>query len=172
MVEPDFSSLLLDKLLVQIIDNNIKIAALGGDRRQVYALAALLRQGRQISCVGLPEANVRATCGDEVVVCEGIEEALADASFVLLPFPASPDGVRISCPLDSEGALGEVKLSTLLRLLSPSSVIIGGKLPPAFVMQAKDRGFRVYDMLTADSFEIKNAYITAEAALSIAMNSL
>ena len=155
-----------------MVSDDIKIAVVGGDRRQIYALAALLREGRNFSCIGLPEKTVREVCGEGVTVCENIEQTLSDATFVLLPFPTSPDGVRITCPLDSEGFLSEVKLATLLRIVPPSAVIIGGKLPPAFVMQAKDKGFCVYDMLTADAFEIKNAYITAEAAISIAMNSL
>ncbi len=155
-----------------MVNDNIKMAVLGGDRRQIYALTALAKEGRKISVLGLPKDCATDLCGKEIIFEEDIETALRGASVILLPFPTSTDGVRINCPLDRTGALADVKLSTISKLSDKSSVVIGGKIPPAFESLAKEREIRVFDMLSSPAFEIKNAYITAEAALSIAMNSL
>ena len=45
-------------------------------------------------------------------------------------------------------------------------------MPDSFVCAAETAGYRVIDYFSSEEFQIKNAYVTAEAALSIAMNSL
>ena len=155
-----------------MVNDNIKMAVIGGDRRQIYALAALAKEGRKISVLGLPKDMVADVCDGDVTFEEDLGQALCGASVILLPFPTSTDGVRINCPLDRTGTLADVKLSTLVRLAEPSAAVIGGKIPPTFEKLAVEKGLRVNDMLSVEAFEIKNAYITAEAALSIAMNSI
>ena len=90
--------------------DNIKIAVLGGDRRQIYALARLARGKRRVSVCGLPRETVCSLCGSEVDFADGVEDALEGASVILLPFPASTDGVRINCPLDTGSVLADVWL--------------------------------------------------------------
>ena len=155
-----------------MVNDNIKMAVLGGDRRQIYALTSLAREEFNISVIGLPREAVFEICEGKFTFENDLEAALSGASVILLPFPTSTDGVRINCPLERSGALSEVKLSTLVRLADVGATVIGGKMPPAFVTLAEARGLRVCDLLSVEAFEIKNAYITAEAALSIAMNSL
>ena len=155
-----------------MVNDNIKMAVLGGDRRQIYALANLARKDFRISVIGLPREAVFEVCEGDFTFENDLEAAISGASVILLPFPTSTDGVRINCPLDRSGALSEVKLSTLVRLADVGATVIGGKMPPAFAALAEARGLRVCDLLSLEAFEIKNAYITAEAALSIAMNSL
>ena len=149
-----------------MVVDDIKIAALGGDRRQIYAISYLAGAYSHISAFGLPADALSAVCG------EGVRYELSDASIVLLPFPTSVDGVRISCPLDREGALSGTKLASLFRFAKQGTVFVGGRIPETFVAAAQEKGFLVRDLLSLEAFEMKNAYITAEAALSIAMNSL
>lgn len=155
-----------------MVNDDIKIALLGGDRRQIYTLAALSLAAGELFVCGLPKDMVSEVCTDKVHPCDSLAEAITDAAVIVLPFPTSSDGVKISCPLDREGALCDVKLNSLLPYLDSSVTVIGGKIPPAFACAAQDRGARVFDLLELDSFEIKNAYITAEAAVSVAMNNL
>jgi dipicolinate synthase subunit A len=156
--------------------DNIKIAVLGGDRRQIYALSALACGNRRIAVYGIPRESVSLVSSAEIEYAERIEEALEGAKVVLLPFPASADGVRINCPLDacsdSEVAHKNAKLSTVEKYVDKDALIIGGRLPLPFVLSVRQNGFRVTDLLEVEGFEMKNAYISAEAATSIAMNSL
>ena len=152
---------------------NIDITLLGGDRRQIYAARSLSNAGCSLRVCGTSAELVGAVCGSDRVHCsDSAETAVREASVIILPVPASSDGVHVNAPLDSEGVLSDLKLSSVVRLREKDAVIIGGKLPAAFVSAAGEKGLRVYDLLSLEGFEIANAYTTAEAALSIALNSL
>ena len=155
-----------------MVNENIKIAVIGGDRRQIYAASALKKEGREVVLCGLPQDTAREVCGADSLFCYKLSEALSDASLIVLPFPTSTDGVRINAPLDREGALADVKLASVLNFANDRATVVGGKLPSAFSLSAEGKGLFVYDLLDIDAFEIKNAYITAEGALSVAMNTL
>lgn len=155
-----------------MVNDDIKIALLGGDRRQIYALEAISRMEGELFVCGLPKELVPDVCGCKVHFCDSLSDAVLGADVIVLPFPTSSDGVRINSPLDREGHLSEVKLSSLLTYLDASVQVIGGKLPPAFASAARDKGAHVFDLLELDYLEVKNAHITAEAAVSVAMNNL
>ncbi len=59
----------------------------------------------------------------------------------------------------------------LLRILEPSNLVIGGRIPAQFCDCAKARGIRIVDYLQREDFAISNALTTAEAAIEIAMQS-
>lgn len=155
-----------------MIYNNIKIAAFGGDRRQLYAVMRLAKTGAKIFVTGLDTSLLTNIRQGNIFNETSPTEAIKDASVILLPFPVSADGAHINAPLDKNGELGEFKLLTILRLAKPDSIIIGGKLPEHFVFAARQKGLCIYDLLEREALEIKNAYITAEAAVSVAMNTL
>ena len=157
------------------MDENINITLLGGDRRQIYAVRRLANTFCKLSVCGTSAELASVVCKDtlhNIRYADSAEKAVSEASVIILPVPASSDGVHVSAPLDSAGALSELKLSSIVRLCDKDTVIIGGKLPEAFVTLAVEKGLKVYDLLDLESFEIANAYTTAEAALSIALNSL
>ena len=155
-----------------MVNDDIKIALLGGDRRQIYALEAISGAVGELFVCGLPRELVPEACAHNVHFCDNLADAISGAHVVVLPFPTSSDGVRISSPLDREGVIADVKLNSLLTYLDSSVQVIGGKIPPAFACAARDRGAHVFDLLELESLEIKNAHITAEAAVSVAMNNL
>jgi dipicolinate synthase subunit A len=123
----------------------------------------------------MSEDIINSVCRDvmgNIRYADSAENALKGVSVIILPVPASSDGVHLNAPLDNAGSLSEFKLSSIVRLCGKDTVVIGGKLPEAFVNFATEKGLKVYDLLALESFEIANAYTTAEAALSIALNSL
>lgn len=149
----------------KIMANSMKIVFLGGDRRQISAAQALASQGYDISVCAMPDG---ALC-DGLECKSDIKSALADSSAVVLPLPASRDGVYLNTQCSEYSGF---KLANIINFAPTSSLIIGGKLPSVFSAGAIERGFSVRDYLECESFQVKNAYTTAEAALSIAMNSL
>ena len=154
---------------------NINVTFLGGDRRQVYAVRYLAKRFGTVKICGISEDIINSVCKDvmEKIGCaDSAKNALKGASVIILPVPASSDGVHLNAPLDNAGSLSEFKLSSIVRLCGKDTVIIGGKLPESFVNFALEKGLKVYDLLSLEGFEIANAYTTAEAALSIALNSL
>ena len=154
---------------------NINITFLGGDRRQVYAVRYLAKTFGAVKICGISEELINSVCKDvreNIHHIDSAKNALKEATVIILPVPASSDGVHLNAPLDNAGSLSEFKLSSIVRLCGKDTVVIGGKLPEAFVNFALEKGLKVYDLLSFEGFEIANAYTTAEAALAIALNSL
>lgn len=150
--------------------NKVKIALLGGDLRHDTAACRLSEQGWAVSVWGM---DIHAERASGLRVCTDYTEALSGASAVILPLPASLDGSTLNAPLDASG--GRLKLRSLLdslKAMKENALVIGGRLPLGFVESAKEQGYRVIDYFESEEFQIRNAYTTAEAAVSIAMNSM
>lgn len=144
-----------------------KIAVLGGDLRQYAAALELDRKNWEVSLWGLETADERK---GQIKCCETYKNAVDGAMAVVLPLPASVDGILLNCPFSSKRE--NIKLSELIDAVDVDCTIIGGRLPKETVDRANRRGLVVKDYFESEEFQIQNAYITAEAALSIAMNSL
>lgn len=150
--------------------NKVKIALLGGDLRHNTAACRLSKQGWAVSVWGM---NVHTEQDAVIDVCESYTDALSGASAVILPLPVSIDGRTLHAPLDGSGKrLTLRELSENLRKLSSTALVVGGRIPEHFSVEAREQGYRVIDYFESEDFQIRNAYTTAEAAVSIAMNSL
>lgn len=136
-----------------------RLAILGGDSRQRFVKSELLSCGYEVSSYGLGEA-------DDAPLWE---TAVRGADAVLLPLPASEDGVKIRTPL-SPG--DEIRFSSLLTKLKPECKIFGGKIPDGWTSSAREKGFFVKDLFQSESLQMKNALLTAEGAIRLAMESL
>ncbi len=144
-----------------------KIALLGGDLRQYAAAVQLSRGMWDIQIWGMDRSGRGE---DSVGFCRSCEEAVCDAVGVILPLPASTDGISLNCPFASSDE--RIRLYDLIGMLKPDTVLVGGRIPEPVVHSAEARGIRVRDYFDSEEFQIENAYTTAEAAISIAMNSL
>lgn len=136
-----------------------KLAVLGGDQRQIYMLRELRNDGWQAAAWGLGEASTDADW----------RPAVLGAQAVLLPLPASEDGVRIRCPLQSGASL---RFSVLLEALPPGVRLLGGRLPPLWLETAGARGIAVLDYMESEVLQLRNALPTAEGAILLAMQEL
>ncbi len=144
-----------------------KIALLGGDLRQYTAAEALCRLGWNLKVWGQDRGS-RDTDGMER--CRTWQETVALAEAVILPLPATADGILLNCPFAASD--GRVTLSELFRAMPAGCAVIGGRIPKEAAAGAEALGLRVFDYFDSEPFQIQNAYTTAEAALSIAMNRL
>lgn len=147
---------------------HLKISILGGDLRQLAVADMLSASYDNINIWGIRESAIRYP--SEHHVSEDIGKALDGAKLVILPLPASSDGTSLNCPLYD--STEKPKLLKIAEALPACSAVIGGKIPAEFVFAAQMREVKVFDYFESEDFQIKNAYTTAEAALSIAMNAL
>ncbi len=145
------------------MEKNIKLALIGGDARQGYLASFLAEKGYETAVWGLGDLDI-----GEAVRCREISCALTDAVGVILPLPASADGVHINCPYCSDDE--KLKLSRLLDMTS--APIFGGKFEETFVDTAAIKNKRIIDYFESESLQIRNAAPTAEGAVSIAMQHL
>ncbi len=147
-------------------EKNTKIAFLGGDMRTTVAAMKLADTACDVFAWSVPERkDAYGVC-----FCDDMLEAISGASALILPLPSSLDGVTLNHKIRDEEKKTELK--AIADKMDKASVIIGGKLPREFLEYAEKKGIRVFDYFDSESFQIKNAYTTAEAALNIAMNNL
>lgn len=135
-----------------------KWAILGGDRRQIAMLERLLEKEIPVSAWGIGEASTESDW----------KSAIRDADYVVLPLPATEDGVRIRAPMEASG----LRFLSLLNELNSHAIIFGGKLPELWQVQAEGVGVQWYDYLQSERLQMRNALPTAEAALYLAMQLL
>lgn len=140
--------------------------------RQASLAAMLASRGYECAVWGLGGCEVKI--GD-AIRCDDWKSAIGGADAVILPLPASTDGVRISCPLcNTDGTLKEetyrLKLNTLLD--ATDAPILGGKLTASFTAAAAEREKKIHDYYDSEELKIRNAVPTAEGAMVIAMNEL
>ncbi len=123
----------------------------GGDMRQKYAAEELSRLGYSVRYLPLSEENEKP-----------VDMELADV--LLLPIPATRDGIHINCTSANPPVLADVSR------MGPAK-IFGGGFSSDFVAEARRSGREVTDLLAIPSFTEQNAALTAEAALGVGMQA-
>lgn len=145
---------------------NIKIGLLGGDLRQLALARRLSSIGFETAVWGL------GVCTAEIgsaVRCAGWRDAVRNSEAVILPLPASPDGVMLNCPLAPEH---ELRLTHITEEIPEKTLLLGGKFDTAIKQLAHKKQIPIIDYYECEELQIKNALPTAEGALAIAMNEL
>ncbi|MBQ8510034.1 MAG: dipicolinate synthase subunit DpsA [Clostridia bacterium] len=174
-----------------------KLAVIGGDLRSLVAAGALRAAGFECAVWGFDSAHEGTVHGSTVAdslccsaaasaigelspqlaitlrengSCASLEEALDGSFGVILPLPATQDGVRVSMPLSGK----ELALDTLLRLMEERGIrlLCGGRLGEDFSARCAGRGIEAFDYYEQEEFAVANAIPTAEGAIAIAMNEL
>lgn len=145
------------------MNNQNKITFIGEDRRQ-YVVARLLSQKGYYVCFW-GEGGEDGAQG--IYHTSDPQRAFGDASAVVLPLPASTDGVT----LNSKGE-GRITLEQIASRLRGGTALVGGKLPTEFKELLESKSIGYLDYFESEAFKIKNAYVSAEAALFVAMEKL
>ncbi len=146
------------------MERDIKLALLGGDARQGYLAAALAARGYECAVWGLGKDMGIGNA----VRCRDWRDAVRGADAVILPLPASSDGLNINCPYGNED--DKLKIITLINYIEVP--IFGGRFDGSAVAFAQAHNKRLIDYFDSESLRIRNAEPTAEGAVSIAMQKM
>lgn len=145
---------------------NIKIGLLGGDLRQLALARRLSNVGFETAVWGL------GVCTAEIgsaVRCASWKDAVRGSNAVVLPLPASQDGVMLNCPLAPEA---ELRLTHIIDEVPDGALLLGGKFDASIKQLAHKKSIPLIDYYECEELQIKNALPTAEGALAIAMGEL
>lgn len=142
----------------------LNLWVLGGDLRQVYLARLLAQDGHHVHAFGLEDAL--SSCSNLTV--ETTLENLPRADAVILPMPVSDGQGLLYTPLSQQST----PLIHVLNLLHTRQVICGGRLDPATVALAKERGLTILDYLAREELAVANCVPTAEGCLQLAMEHL
>ena len=149
------------------MSKSIKLALLGGDMRQISVTRELTKHGFSAELWGIDKAFCPPS---DICLCDDWNTVIDGCDALILPLPASADGVRVNCPLLSDQA--GVKLSKILDLIPRETLILGGRFSPSLKLMMSDKGFHYIDFFLKEELQLKNAVPTAEGALALAMNEL
>lgn len=144
-----------------------RLSIIGGDTRQVITAKALAARGYTVLCWGLGKCQEKI---GTALLTDSWEEAISDTQAVILPLPASADGVRIHCPLHDQDTF--LRITALLDTMPPTSWLLGGRFSEVTRNLAEQKGISWLDYYESEILQLKNALPTAEGAISLAMQAL
>lgn len=141
-----------------------RFAVIGGDGRMTHLAERLVEEGYPVRLLGCGNECLPTREGrEELRICTSLAKTVEDATTLILPLPATRDGETVHCPRDPACTVTLAELKDLLDR-NPSLTLFGGKLPNSL-----SPSFRVVDYYDSEVLQLRNAYITAEAALMTAM---
>ena len=136
----------------------------GGDERMVHLANALALDGEDVSVFALDGAG--KLC-DKVKTSTDLRES-ADHGIVILPLPVSDANGFLTAPFAEE----KYRLSKFLETLHPGTVLFGGKFSAENKEAAKKRELLLCDYYEREEFTVRNASLTAEAAVALSLELL
>lgn len=138
------------------MQNCREVRVVGGDARYTWAAEVLREHFGKIETWGVPGWENRLRT---------LEATLDGAHGVLFPLrPFREQGILI------QGTW--VSLDALADRMAPGGMILAGSIPPKFENELKTRGLSCLSYLDQPEYVIRNAAITAECALELAMEQL
>lgn len=141
-----------------------RFAVIGGDLRMTHLAQRLTEEGYSVKLLGCGGDCLPPGKGSgEMRICSTLAKAAEDTDVIILPLPATRDGITVHCPRDPACTVTFDDLNSLMER-TPALSLFGGKLPPVLAPSA-----RVTDYYDSEILQLRNAYVTAEAALMTAM---
>ena len=134
-------------------NNNTTICFIGGDERQKYA-AINISQYTKVNTVG---GVFESITGANINVFDNPLKAIRNAGVIVLPLPAA-------------AAESVLSFDDLVEN-SADRHILGGKFSPYLKSVMENKKVNYTDYYNDDSFTVKNAFLTAEGAVYLAMSS-
>lgn len=124
----------------------MRFIAIGGDERMVYA--------------------ARELCADTLYLGENMNID-GKYSAVVLPVPLSKDGENLDCPLEQT----KFPLSRITEFAEENAEIFAGGSCPALEKICSENGFALTNYFANETLTLKNAKLTAEAAVMLMIQS-
>lgn len=138
------------------------VSVIGGDKRLIYAAKRLSRLGYTLTAVGtaaLPGAPVSS--GTDLV-------GALQNDILLFGLPFSKDGRNVFAPF----AKAPIPIEMIGDLLGNRHTVLAGMLSPETAEMLRCTGAKVIDYFKDEAFTQYNAMLTAEALISLLMQTL
>lgn len=143
-----------------------RLSVVGGDARLPELARFLASRGAEVRMAGVP----RESTPPGTRWAPGVAEAVAGADGIILPpgFPEAGGRVRVH-----PGWPGELRLAPeALRQVRPGCRLVAGRATPELERLCAEAGLRLLELERDEAFNLLNATVTAEAAVSLAMRHL
>lgn len=145
--------------------DNVKIAFIGGDERQIYCAKYLADRGYECALCGFDSYDgdfgfcTRCAC-----FCDAVEKS----EVIILPLPVTMDGSKINCTYSES----EILIEDVLDCTDKNVIVVGGNADESLRERFINCGLKYIDYYDREELQIANAFLTAESAVGIAINEL
>ena len=143
----------------------INIAVLGGDKREVEMIKALIALGAVVKVVGNPVPGQDL----DVQVVSNLQEAILGTQVIIAPMTGTDDAGKIKSTFVSQPLIISEEI---LSQIPPRTLFFIGLAKEDLKKLAKKYKIKLFEMATMDEIAILNAIPTAEGAIQIAMEKL
>ncbi len=146
-----------------------RFAVIGGDGRMTHLAERLAEEGFSVRLLGCGEDCIpRSGNSEELSICTTLQKATENISVLILPLPVTRDGSTVYCPRDPSCT---VTLDEITELMNrhPAMTLFGGKIPTELFSAISHAFERIVDYYDSQVLQLRNAHITAEAAIMTAM---
>ena len=140
------------------------LALIGGDLRQAVLAEQLAADGHTVSVCALE----RHAFPPSISTFSSPDQCPAGVQAVILPMPVLRYEIHLNAPLANTA----LSLGPVLDALPAGTHILAGAVSEAVRRRAERAQLRIIDYLTREDLAIRNAAITAEGAIQIAMEEL
>lgn len=145
------------------MNDNLKIAVIGGDLRQIYIANHLCENGYSVTVYG----TVQSSLLKPHKIAASLSHALGICDVIVCPTPFSKNGSY----LFTENEEISITNSLLEQTLSPNHFVVGGDFTKDFLNYCLFHQIEYYDFLKDDVIAIENAVATAEGAIAMAIQA-
>ncbi|HHW40401.1 MAG TPA: dipicolinate synthase subunit DpsA [Syntrophomonadaceae bacterium] len=143
----------------------IKVAVIGGDKRDIYFMPELVRMGADVTAVGFPACPEL----EQVHLAQNIKTALKNAQVVIFPMSGSDPNGNIKTLDDN----CHIQLTaSVAELIPPGTLVIIGFARDFMRNWADKYRWKLVEIGEMDSVAILNSIPSAEGAIQIAMEKL
>ncbi len=147
------------------MNNDIIFLVVGGDLRQVYTAEALSERNYKVYAAGF-DNNI--SFSEKIIPVTGILEMPEKADVIVLPLPASQNGIFVNTPF----CKNNIPLTSLSSVLRDDGLVLGGKLDEKTVEIFNKHSVKAIDYFEREELSVLNAVPTAEGAIQIAMEEM
>lgn len=140
-----------------------RILVIGGDLRFVYLSDAFLKNGFETSVYGIEyNTSLLGTTPEE-----SLESAMAKTDVIILPLPVSRDRRNIN----AQYFMADIPLKLFLENLNSNHIVFGGMISEDLKASIKSKAEKCIDYFQDEQLTLKNAQLTAEGAISTAIEN-
>ncbi|MCI8648931.1 MAG: dipicolinate synthase subunit DpsA [Anaerotruncus sp.] len=140
-------------------------AVVGGDLRQVRIANRLAQEGNTVYALLMEENELLM----EGLACsQPFAQVLPLCDVVIFPLPLSTDEQTVNTPFSTQKAT----ISDCFSAIRPDAAVFAGRVGATAGQLAQQNHLQLTDYLKREELAVKNAIITAEGAVAIAMEEL
>lgn len=139
------------------------VSVVGGDLRALTLAELLEKDGYEVIVCGFDKGIDTGELRTAKTLCDAL-----DSEVIVLPIPASGDGIYINAPYAEE----KFSMDEFFSCIGPSKLVLAGHVSKKLADRFAAEGVACIDYYNREELMVKNAVPTAEGAVEIALSEM